>query len=125
MHDRNRATRPTSRPPHATLTVSPAPLPIPELKVVANFDVNGSFWGYDTITRTDAFIADAHANNHRVDEWAIVDRTGQPLRVVRTTDPTSDFLGGIDIAVIPIPSSALDTSKARRHDGLSPQAVAA
>ncbi|WP_097982272.1 hypothetical protein [Streptomyces sp. f150] len=114
------------RTPTSTTAITPTPLPTSEPKVVANYDFNGSFWGRDTLARTEAFVADARARHHRIDEWTIADRAGQPLRIVRTTDPDSDFLGGIDIAVIPLGAtdSDPDMDEALRRVRTGRQAVA-
>jgi hypothetical protein len=78
------------------------PEPVTEPAVVANYDHYGTLWGHDTVTKTEADIAQARAQGHTIDEWNVTDRDGQPLRIVRTVDPTSTFLGGIDISVIPM-----------------------
>lgn len=62
-----------------------------------NFDNYGSLWGYDTIARAEAVIAEAYANGSDVNEWRVTARDGQLLRIVRIADPT--FLD--DICVIP------------------------
>lgn len=84
----------------------PATEPATEPAVVANYDHYGSPWGHDTVTKAQADIAQAAAQGHAIDEWNVTDRDGQPLRIVRTTDPTSTFLGGIDISVIPVTDTA-------------------
>lgn len=86
-------------------TPEPAPAPAAEPATVANYDHYGTPWGHDTITKAEADIAQARANGHTIDEWNVTDRAGNPLRIVRTTDPTSTFLGGIDISVIPVPAA--------------------
>ncbi|MGW2113776.1 hypothetical protein [Streptomyces zhihengii] len=68
---------------------------------VTNYDCYGSLWGHDTVAKARSDIEEARESGHTIDEWNVTDRAGQPLRIVRTTDPTSTFLGGIDIAVIP------------------------
>jgi hypothetical protein len=80
----------------------PTPEPVIEPAVVANYDHYGSLWGHDTVTKAEADIAQACAQGHAIDEWNVTDRDGNPLRIVRTTDPTSTFLGGVDISVIPV-----------------------
>lgn len=57
-------------------------------QVVANFDNYGSLWGYDTVAKTEADIAEERANGTQIDEWDVTDRDGQPLRIVRMADPT-------------------------------------
>jgi hypothetical protein len=64
---------------------------------VTNYDNYGSLWGYDTIERAEAVVAEAYANGSDVNEWHVTDRNGRPLRIVRIADPT--FLD--DICVIP------------------------
>lgn len=92
------------RPLHDLNTPIPTPKPKPVIEptVVANYDHHGTLWGHDTVTKAEADIAQARAEGHTIDEWHVTDRDGQPLRIVRTTDPDSTFLGGIDIAVIPV-----------------------
>lgn len=85
-----------------TPPAEPEPEPVIEPAVVANYDCYGSLWGHDTVTKAEADIAQARAKGHAIDEWNVTDRDGQPLRIVRTTDPDSTFLGGIDISVIPV-----------------------
>lgn len=87
----------------------PTPEPVVEPAVVANYDHYGTLWGYDTITKAENDITQARAKGHAIDEWQVADRDGQPLRIVRTTDPTSTFLGGIDISVIPVTPEILET----------------
>ena len=87
----------------------PTPEPVVEPALVANYDHYGTLWGHDTVTKAEADIAQAHAKGHAIDEWNVTDRNGQPLRIVRTTDPTSTFLGGIDISVIPVSPEILET----------------
>lgn len=82
-------------------TPLPEPTPEPEPATVANYDCYGSLWGYDTVTKAESDIAQARANSLDIDEWHVIGRDGQPLRIVRTTDPGDTFLGGIDISVIP------------------------
>lgn len=88
------------------------PLPEPEQEpviepaVVANYDHYGTLWGHDTVTKAEADLAQARAKGNAIDQWNVSDRDGQPLRIVRTTDPTSTFLGGIDISVIPVAEAA-------------------
>ncbi|MFJ8538160.1 hypothetical protein [Streptomyces sp. NPDC093591] len=84
----------------------PEPEPEPEPAIVANYDHYGTLWGHDTVTKAEADIAQARAQGHAIDEWDVTDRDGRPLRIVRTTDPTSVFLSGIDISVIPVPAAA-------------------
>ncbi|MCX4809014.1 hypothetical protein OG601_47230 [Streptomyces sp. NBC_01239] len=74
-------------------------------QVVANFDNHGSLWGFDTVAKAEAGIAEDRAAGFPVDEWVTVDRDGQPLRVVRVSDPT--FLDTISAF------SAWDTSATR------------
>lgn len=57
-------------------------------RTVANFDNYGSLWGYDTVAKAEADIAEARGNGIDVCEWETVDRDGQPLHVVRLADPT-------------------------------------
>lgn len=68
-------------------------------RIVANFDHYGSLWGFDTAAKAEVDITEARANGSAVDEWHVTDRDGMPVRIVRTTDPDSTFLGGIDICV--------------------------
>lgn len=84
-----------------------APLPTPAVaalarpesafapQVVAHFDNYGSFWGFDTVAKAEAGIAEDRAAGFPVDEWMTVDRDGSPLRVVRVSDPT--FLDTISV----------------------------
>jgi hypothetical protein len=82
-------------------TPLPELAPEPEPTPVTNFDCYGSIWGYDTVTKAEADIAEARLNGHHIDEWHVTDRNGLPIRIVRTTDSDSAFLGGIDICVFP------------------------
>ncbi|MEU8756229.1 hypothetical protein AB0C88_37655 [Streptomyces chartreusis] len=88
--------------PPATPVIEPEPEPA----VVANYDHYGSLWGHDTITKTEADIAETLAQGGTVDEWNVTGLDGQPLRIVRTTAVDTRFLGGIDICVIPGPGAA-------------------
>lgn len=90
-------------------TPLPEPTPEPEPTPVANYDYYGSLWGYDTVAKAEADITQAHAKGHTIDEWNVTDRDGQPLRIVRTTDPTCAFFGGIDISVIPVTAAPTPT----------------
>ncbi|WP_121701534.1 hypothetical protein [Streptomyces sp. E5N298] len=81
--------------------VPPVVEPEPEPAVVANYDCYGSLWGHDTITKAEADFAETLAEGGTVDEWHVTDRSGQSLRIVRTTAVDTRFLGGIDICVIP------------------------
>lgn len=56
-------------------------------RTVANFDNHGSFWGFDTVEKTEADIDEARAAGTAIDEWETVDRDGQLLHVVRLADP--------------------------------------
>ncbi|MBC2903154.1 hypothetical protein [Streptomyces cupreus] len=85
---------------------TPEPEPVIEPAIVANYDHYGTLWGHDAVTKTEADLAQARAQGHAIDEWNVTDRNGNPLRIVRTTDPTSTFLGGIDISVIPVDDAA-------------------
>ncbi len=80
----------------------PAPQPVDEPAIVANYDHHGTLWGHDTITKTQADITHAHAHGSTIHEWHVTDPDGQPLRIVRTIDPTTPLLG-TDISVIPMP----------------------
>jgi hypothetical protein len=82
-------------------TPEPAPEPVPEPATVANYDYYGTLWGHDTVTKTEADIATARANGYAIDEWNVTDPDGNLLRIVRTTDTDTRFLGGVDICVIP------------------------
>ncbi len=64
---------------------------------VTNYDCLGSVWGHDTIADAEAGIAERRAAGASVEEWTATDRDGNPLRIVRTTEPDTSFLGGIDI----------------------------
>jgi hypothetical protein len=86
----------TVRNMHITL-----PTPAPEPATIANYDQHGSLWGHSTATQTATDIAAARADGATVEEWAVTDRAGNLLRIVRVTDVDTAFLGGIDIAVIP------------------------
>ena len=92
-----------------TPPVEPIAEPEPEPAVVANYDHYGSLWGHDTVTKTEADIERARALGHTVEEWQVTDYDGRLLRIARTTDPTSAFLGGIDICVIPAEPEILET----------------
>ena len=83
-------------------TPIPEPAPEPEPTPVTNYDCYGSLWGHDTVTRAEAGIAERRSEGATVDEWDAVDRVGNPMRIVRTTDPHDTFLGGVDICVIPV-----------------------
>lgn len=85
--------------------------------VVANYDRYGSLWGHDTVTRAEKSIVEARANGAVVDEWDVTGRDGQPLRIVRTTDPADSFLGGIDICVIPVSHRSQTDEALRRSRG--------
>lgn len=82
-------------------TPVPEPAPEPEPATVANYDYCGTLWGHDTVTKAEADIATARANGYAIDEWNVTTPDGQPLRIVRTTDTDTSFLGGVDICVIP------------------------
>ena len=62
-----------------------------------NFDNYGSFWGTDGPEITQALIERERTAGVPVEEWNVLDRDGQPLRIVRCPDPT--FLD--TICVIP------------------------
>lgn len=91
------------RPIRDLNTPPPAPVvePEPEPAVVANYDCYGGLWGHDTITKAEAHFAETLAEGGTVEEWHVTDRGGRPLRIVRTTDVDTTFLGGIDISIIP------------------------
>ncbi|MFJ6729395.1 hypothetical protein ACIQPQ_31285 [Streptomyces sp. NPDC091281] len=77
-----------------TPPAEPQPEPAtPESAVVANYDNHGSFWGYDTLTATEAAIASA--GGATIDEWHVTDRNGHQLRIVRIQDPA--FLDTISV----------------------------
>lgn len=82
-------------------TPLPELAPEPEPTPVTNYDHYGSTWGYDTVAKVEAGIAERRSEGATVDEWAVVDRDGNPMRIVRTTEIDTSFLGGIDICVIP------------------------
>lgn len=82
-------------------TPIPDPEPEPEPATVANYDYYGTLWGHDTVTKTEADIATARANGYAIDEWNVTDPDGNPLRIIRTTETDTRFLGGVDICVIP------------------------
>lgn len=89
-------------------TPPPAPVvePEPEPAVVANYDCYGGLWGHDTVTEAEAHFAKTHAEGGTVEEWNVTDRAGRPLRIVRTTEVDTAFLGGIDISVMPVAAVA-------------------
>lgn len=69
--------------------------------ISVNFDCFGSVWGTEPATQALLGIVEARLKGQPVDEWTVTARDGQQLRIVRVTDPTSTFLDGVDIHVIP------------------------
>ena len=60
---------------------------------VVNLDSHGSFWGYDTVEKSELDIDEARASGTTIDEWHVADPSGLPIRIVRIADP--EFLDTI------------------------------
>ncbi|MFF1483113.1 hypothetical protein ACIGZH_01780 [Streptomyces sp. NPDC058319] len=71
---------------------------------VINYDNHGSVWGTDTAQATEESLAEERAAGTHIDEWNTVDRDGQPLRVVRCSDP--EFLDTICVFTSSRPEAA-------------------